>query len=204
MLDQRLLQVLEEARDRGFLGPLPAAKNVEHSRRLGVVSGPAPRRFLDLGAGAGVPGLVLTLEWPDSRAVLLDSRRRVCAWLGEAITALALGDRVTVVCGRAEELARRPDLRQAFDLVVARSFGSPAVTAECGVAFLTAAGRLVVSEPPAAEGERWPAAGLAELGLTGPEIHREGGVTAAVLTRHGVLNDRWPRRPGIPAKRPLW
>jgi len=202
--EHRLVGVLERARDRGFLGPGPVADHVEHARGLAIAAHPAPARFLDLGAGAGVPGLVLALEWPPARATLVDSRRRACAWLSEAVEELGLARRVKVACGRAEELARREDLRGAFDLVVARLFGPPAVTAECGVGFLAPAGRLVVSEPPEAHGERWPTAELAELGLAGPEIRRWGEVTAAVLTRHAAPDDRWPRRTGVPGKRPLW
>jgi hypothetical protein len=110
-------------------------------------------------------------------------------------------------CGRAEELARDPRLRGAFELVTARSFGPPAVTAECGVGFLCPGGRLVVTEPPAAGAEgagRWPRAGLDALGLAGPQRYAAGGVSAAVLTLAAPADDRWPRRTGIVAKRPLW
>ena len=54
-----------------------------------------------------------------------------------------------------------PSLRAAFDLVVARSFGAPAVTAECAVGFLATGGHLAVSEPPEPEADRWPPEGLA-------------------------------------------
>ncbi len=204
MEDQRLVEVLEEAQRRGFLGPGPARFVVEHSVGLAAAVGEPPSQFLDLGAGGGVPGLVLALEWPDAQGVLLDSRQRSCLFLADAIEQLALGERVTVACGRAEDLARQKTLREAFELVVARSFGPPAVTAECAVGFLTRSGGLIVSEPPASTEERWPAAGLRTLGLTGAQIRHVGGTTVAVLKRTGALGDRWPRRPGIPAKRPLW
>lgn len=198
-----LVAVLEEARRQGFLGPGPVGENVEHSRSLAAAAGPPPRRFLDLGSGGGVPGLVLAREWPETSGILLDSRQRCCGFLRDACERLGLDDRLQVACGRAEELART-DLRESFDLVVARSFGPAAVTAECGVGFLAIGGRLLVSEAPDSTGERWPAAGLAKLGLDGPEIWRGDGATVAILTRAGTLDGRWPRRPGIPAKRPLW
>jgi 16S rRNA (guanine527-N7)-methyltransferase len=201
--DQRLVEVLEEAQTRGFLGPGDPTKNVEHARGLVTLIGNAPERFLDLGSGAGVPGLVLALDWAESRAALLDSRERSCAWLEEAVERLDLTERVSVACGRAEDLARG-ELRKGFGLVVARSFGPPAVTAECAVGFLGPAGRLVVSEPPEAPASRWSVAGVAKLGFSPPEIRQRGEATAAVLTRSTELSDRWPRRAGIPAKRPLW
>ena len=68
--------------------------------------------------------------------------------------------------GRAEETARSSQFRQQFDLVVSRSFGVPAVAAECGAPLLSIGGFMVVSEPP--DGplvDRWPAEGLAKVGL---------------------------------------
>jgi len=200
----RLLNVLEAARARGLLGPGPVAAHVDHARALAELAGATPASFLDLGSGGGVPGLILAEEWPHARGVLVDSRERSCAFLAGAVEALELGGRLTVACGRAEDLARDPAFRASVELVVARSFAPPAVTAECAVGFLLPGGRLLVAEPPEADGERWPTGGLTELGLTGPELGRSAGVTAAVLTLAGPVDDRWPRRPGIPAKRRLW
>ena len=199
-----LLDVLGEARARGLLGPGPVEDQVRHSRALGEMIGPAPQSFLDLGSGGGIPGLVLALAWADTRAVLLDSHRRAHAFLEQAVAQLTLGDRVDVVAGRAEELARQPEMRGAFELVVARSFGRPSVTAECAVGFLRTGGRVVVSESPAPQSERWDTAGLAELGFSGAAIRRSGEATVAILELSEPVSGRWPRRTGIPAKRPLW
>ena len=158
-----------------------------------------------------MPGLVLASRWPSAEAVLVDASVRRCEWLEQAIDRLGdrLGDpvRVSVRCGRAEDLAREPDLREAFPLVVARAFGPPSPTAECAVGFLAAGGSLVVSEPPGEHdgSERWPVEGLGQLGLGAPVARRDGDVGVVVLTRTGaVLGRRWPRRVGVPAKRPLW
>ena len=109
-----------------------------------------------------------------------------------------------MVEGRAEELARRADLRGRFDLVVARGFGPPAVTAECGAGFLVVGGRLVVSEPPGGRPDRWPAEGLAPLGLEPGRRSRRAGASYQVLRQATACPDRYPRRVGIPAKRPLF
>ncbi len=105
---------------------------------------------------------------------------------------------------RAEDAARDPRWRAAFDLVVARSFAAPAVTAECAVAFLAPHGRLVVTEPPRAAPGRWDDARLAELGLSPPTLLADGATSAAQFERRGPLDDRWPRRTGVPERRPLW
>ena len=119
--------------------------------------------------------------FPAARGVLLDAGQRRGEFLREGVERLDLGDRVEVGAGRAEVLAREPSLRAAFDLVVARSFGAPAVTAECAVGFLRAGGALVVTEPPASSGstDRWPVEGLARLGF-GPALEIRHGDTGAV------------------------
>jgi 16S rRNA (guanine527-N7)-methyltransferase len=181
------------------------APQLAHSRAYARLIEPPHGPFLDLGSGGGLPGLLLAVEWPTATGTLLDSNQRRTHFLTEAVAALGLDERLHVVTARAEEAARDPELRNAFDLVAARSFAAPAVTAECAVGFLQAGGRLAVSEPPdGGSSERWPAAGLDRLGLEEPEIRHGDGVSVALLTLLEVAGERWPRRTGIPAKRPLW
>jgi 16S rRNA (guanine527-N7)-methyltransferase len=200
-----LLDILENARELGLLGPGPVARQLEHALDLARAIGEFDGHLLDLGSGGGLPGLVLFEQWERATGVLLDAQRRRCEFLTGAVTTLDLGDRVSVECGRAEVLARQEDLRAGFDLVVARSFGPPAVTAECAVGFLRAGGELVVTEPPNADvAARWPAIGLAELGFEPAEAMRVGETGAVRMRLLGDPDDRWPRRDGVPTKRPLW
>jgi 16S rRNA (guanine527-N7)-methyltransferase len=204
-----LLGVLKRARERGFLGPGPIARQLAHARDLAVAVGPFEGQFLDLGSGGGLPGLALAEAWPHAQGVLLDAQQKRCAFLWESVASLGLEPRLRVVCGRAEVLARDPDLRGHFDLVVARSFAAPAVSAECAVGFLVPGGRLVVTEPPRPEvgagvAERWPTAGLEQLGFAPPTLIGHGETGAVTLRLVERCGDRWPRREGVPAKRPLW
>lgn len=193
-----LVAVLGEARDLGFLGPGPIEFHVEHAHAyLAALEGVAGAA-LDLGAGGGVPGLVLAGERPDLAWTFLDAMTKRTAFLERAVATLGLS--VTVLTGRAEELGR--EHRQRYGAVVARSFGAPAVTAECASPFLAVGGRLVVSEPPDG-GDRWPAAGLAELGM-GPAAALTGPPALAVVRQEVSCPDRYPRRTGVPSKRPLW
>jgi 16S rRNA (guanine527-N7)-methyltransferase len=204
---RQLVGHLERARGHGFVGPGPLDPHLEHAEALAAAVGSDfGGRFLDLGSGAGIPGLALLLAWPQATGTLLDSRLRRCAFLEEALGELGVAGRGDVACGRAEELARREDRRGAYDVVVARGFGSPATTAECAVGFLRAGGQLVVSEPPGEpRRDRWPAEALDELGFQGPELRgRDEGPRFAVLTLPEPASDRWPRRVGLPAKRPRW
>ena len=191
-----MIAVLEEARDLGFLGPGPVEFHVEHARAyldpLDGVTG----RALDLGAGGGVPGLILALERPDLAWTLLDAMTKRTAFLSRAVATLDLSN-VEVRTARAEEV---PDLRASFAAVVARSFGTPAVTAECAAPLLHVGGLLIVSEPPDVA-DRWTGAGV--LGLGEPAI-LSGPPRLALLVQEGPCPERYPRRTGLPAKRPLW
>ena len=208
------MEQLERSRELGFLGPGPVEPHIDHARRFAAAleglapSGTAgPVRALDLGSGGGLPGLVLVSAWPTTDWCLLDANQRRTEFLQDAVDELGLGERVTVRRGRAEELAHDPALRATFDLVVARSFGRPAVTAECAAGFLALGGNLVVSEPPNDEdgpqstgGPRWDPDGLARLGLQ--DLGQRAG--CQVLMAVAACPERYPRRVGIPAKRPLF
>jgi 16S rRNA (guanine527-N7)-methyltransferase len=224
--DEALVGVLERSRDLGFLGPGAVEPHIEHARRFSAaLIGPPPARALDLGSGGGLPGLVLVQAWPTTTWCLLDASQRRTAFLLDAVDELGVADRVAVVRGRAEELAHDPALRGQFDVVVARSFAKPAVTAECAAGFLVVGGTIIVSEPPtsleglpaegpatthaeAQDGElvdehgslRWDEAGLARLGLE--RAGRQAG--CQVLRAVSPCPERYPRRVGIPAKRPLF
>lgn len=193
-------EVLERSRRLGFLGPGPIEDQIAHARRFAQAYGSsAPMRALDLGSGGGLPGLVLALEWPSSSWWLLDAGERRAAFLEEAVADLGLNERATVLHGRAEVLGRSVSERHSMDLVTARSFGPPAVTAECAAAFLAIGGLLIVSEPPS-DTERWSTEGLEELGLHA----RDRVAGCQVLSQFELCSDRYPRRVGIPKKRPIF
>jgi 16S rRNA (guanine527-N7)-methyltransferase len=195
----RLLEQLERARGLGFLGPGPVADHVAHAQgfldALADVSG----AVVDLGSGGGVPGLVVAVARPDLDLVLVDATAKRCRFLESAVVALGTGSRV--VEGRAEAVGRGP-LRASAAAVLARGFGPPAVTAECGAPLLQVGGRLIVSEPPEDE-DRWPADPLGTLGLAVRQ-RRVGRPAIQVLELIEPCPERFPRRDGMPAKRPLF
>ena len=197
-----LLSALTRARRLGVLGPVPVEDHVAHAEGflLALTSVLPGSTVVDLGSGAGVPGLVIVEARPDLQVVLLDAMAKRTALLLDAVESLGASDRVRVVTGRAEDLGRSSDLRGAAAAVTARLFGAPAVTAECAAPMLRVGGRLLVSEPPDAPA-RWPAEGLRELGMTAaPDV--VAGVRVVEQTES--CPDRYPRRNGVPAKRPLF
>ncbi|MFM7062718.1 MAG: 16S rRNA (guanine(527)-N(7))-methyltransferase RsmG [Actinomycetes bacterium] len=198
-----LQEVLEASRELGFLGPGPAVFHVEHARLLLSLT-PTVGRALDLGSGGGVPGLIVAVARPHLEVVLLDAMAKRCDFLTSSVHQLGLDGAVRVAHGRAEDLARREDLRGTCDLVTARSFGPPAATAECAAAFLRVGGRLLVSEPPEQDADRWPAGPLSELGLELSGRHADGRSTVAELCQTELAGPQIPRRDGVPARKPRW
>ncbi|MFN0091018.1 MAG: RsmG family class I SAM-dependent methyltransferase [Acidimicrobiales bacterium] len=202
----RVLELLDEARRRRLLGPgdvgAQAAHALSFAAALGSFAEARPVRVIDLGSGGGLPGLVLAAAWPESRWTLVEAREQRVEFLQWSVAELGWTERVQVVHGRAEELARVPGQRAAYGLVTARSFGPPAVTAESAAPFLAVGGRLAVSEPPEG-GDRWPPEGLAQLGL----VRVEAGAAAhriAVLEQSTLCPERFPRRPAVTRRRPLF
>lgn len=216
-----LVEVLEEGRALDLLGPMALDQQIDHAlgfaralEQAGFPSLSIPGRWLDLGSGGGLPGLVLAHHWPTSDGVLLDAAQRRTAFLTEAVHRLGWEGRVQVVRARAEEAGADRELRATFAVVWARSFGSPPVTAECAAPFLKVGGLLVVSEPPAplpdsgpsapnGEAARWPREGLAMLGQETVMTVR-GRFGYQVIRQDSACPERFPRRSGVAAKRPLY
>jgi 16S rRNA (guanine527-N7)-methyltransferase len=199
---------LDRAQRYGAIGPSALSEHVAHAAAFVEAwesVGADPHSVLDLGSGGGLPGLVIAERRPTLECTLLDGRTERIRLLDEALDSLGWSGRVHTVAARAEVAAHEEEFRHRFDVVVARSFAGPPVTAECAAGFLRVGGLLVVSEPPRDEQEvlRWPAAGCAKLGLevlARPELSR----SFAVLRAFTPCEERFPRRVGVPAKRPMF
>jgi 16S rRNA (guanine527-N7)-methyltransferase len=206
-----LIPMLTEARRLGFLGPGPIVSHLDHAAGFAEAvehalnGGEAGERWAaDLGSGGGVPGLPLALRFPAWNWALIDSSVRRAGFLRDAVRSLGLEDRVRVVPERAETVGRRPTDRGSFDLIVARSFGPPAVVAECGAPLLRLDGLAVVSEPPGGVPDRWPVAGLAAVGMVPGQPVLARGWAYQLLRQSEPCPQRYPRRVGLPPKRPLF
>jgi 16S rRNA (guanine527-N7)-methyltransferase len=198
---------LLEAQRVGAIGPASLEQHLLHSLGFAdVIAGLVPNggSVVDLGSGGGIPGLVLAEVLPSLSIVLLEGRTMRCELLSQSIETLDLSDRVSVLSSRAELVGQQPQWRGRFDAVVARGFAAPAVTAECAAPLLRDGGILCVSEPPASlPFERWPVDGCAELGLQ-PALSVETPNSFVVLRQVMPCPLRYPRRVGVPAKRPLF
>lgn len=204
MADGDLLRVLEQARDLGFLGPGPVAPHLEHARaylpalpRVGQGGS-----IVDLGTGGGVPGLPLAAWRSDLTWVLVDAMVKRAAFVTTAVTELGLG--ATVLQIRAEEMARDERWAHSCDVVVSRSLAAPGVAAEYAAPLLRVGGKAVVAEPPGGDPGRWPADGLARLGMRKGHVLFSPSATLQILEQFETCPETFPRRPGIAAKRPLF
>lgn len=166
-------------------------------------------RILDVGSGAGFPALPLKIAFPRLRIALLESVGKKAAFLRAAVDLLALPD-ADVLHGRAEDLARRPELREAFDAVLARGLASMSVLAELTLPFARIGGLVVAQKKgdvaaeldDAAEAVRLLGGGpLATRWLRVPGLPDERALVSA--PKLAPTPDRYPRRPGVPRKRPL-
>jgi 16S rRNA (guanine527-N7)-methyltransferase len=166
----------------------------------------AARAVLDLGSGAGFPGLPLAIAVPHARVALLETSGRKCLFITKAIEALTLPNAVAIHA-RAESWS---DGFETCDLVAARAVGSLALVAEYAAPMLRIGGSVVawrgrrdLQEEAAAE----IAAG--ELGLEPREPLKVQPYPAArdrhlhVMMKVKTTPPRFPRRPGVAQKRPL-
>jgi 16S rRNA (guanine527-N7)-methyltransferase len=159
--DDLLIGVLRRAQRLGVLGDRPVDEIVEHARAFGRALDDVDGTVVDLGSGAGVPGLVLAVDRPDLHVVLVDRREKRTDLLRRAVGSLELEGRVSVRTADAERLATTES--GTFDAAVARGFGPPELTLRVATRLVRVGGAVVISEPP--RGDRWDPELLAGLGV---------------------------------------
>jgi 16S rRNA (guanine527-N7)-methyltransferase len=181
MNDYRLLiEALGASQRLGMLGDLPIPRVIEHARRFveAIGDSPGPLLIADIGSGGGVPGLVIAHDLPEVQVTLIDRRAKRTDQLERLVHRLELTSRVRV---RLVDLTRTPaDLVEVFDVVTARGFGSPDLTATAARPLLRREGRLLVSEPPRADVSRWTPSLVQRHGF---DLRSGPGAAVAVLQR---------------------
>lgn len=174
---------------------------------FGVTVLPQSGRVIDIGTGGGVPGLVLAIGRPDLEFVLTDSASKKTKWVEELVSELNL-ENVTVVTRRLELLGREEGFRESFDAVSAKALASLNVLTEFALPLLKVGGRLLAYKGPALGQELEEARkALQELG---GRVHRCTGYgigdktfSLCEVLKIAPTHERYPRRDGVPQKKPL-
>ncbi|OFV83221.1 MAG: 16S rRNA (guanine(527)-N(7))-methyltransferase RsmG [Acidobacteria bacterium RBG_16_64_8] len=164
--------------------------------------------LVDIGSGAGLPALVLALALPRTRVVAIESQRKKCAYIGRTAQLLSLPN-IEVYCARAEEYGRSAG-RGIHDVVVSRAVAALPVVAEYSLPLLKVGGTMVAMKGEVSDQERTQAERALGILGSGPlealQMHPfpDAQNRWVYLARKiGATPSDYPRRPGIPAKRPL-
>jgi 16S rRNA (guanine527-N7)-methyltransferase len=165
------------------------------------------RTVVDVGSGGGLPGLALKIARPDLELTLVEASGRKAAFLQHAAASLGLGG-VRVVARRAEDAGRDAALRESFDAAVARAVAAMPVLVELCLPLVKVGGCLLAMKAAAEEEVASALPAIAELGGELDGIHetptalRDRG-QVVVIRKIAATPARFPRRSGVPARRPL-
>ncbi|MGQ9573259.1 MAG: 16S rRNA (guanine(527)-N(7))-methyltransferase RsmG [Dehalococcoidia bacterium] len=194
----------QEVQSRHFGESLAVAAALQRAALLKPDEGPS---LLDLGAGAGFPGLPIRIAYPTLRLTILEATHKKTAFLERLLARLGLED-VVVITGRAETVAHEPAHREAYDLLLARAVAPLAVLVELALPFLKTGGFLAT--PKGSRAPQEMAEARRALAICGGRIASAQPLPSPALPLTLVLVEKiaptpaaYPRRPGIPAKRPL-
>jgi len=197
------LTAIEDAQEiavKHFVDSLICAKYLDH---------PAQDTCIDVGTGAGFPGIPIKILLPEMRLTLLDSLAKRCQFLHTVVSSLALKE-TSVVHGRAEEKGKEPAFREQFFLATARAVSSLPVLAEYCLPFLRVGGIFFALKGPEVEEEvKKGAKAVAALGGKLREIKHyrlpSSGDRRSLVIMEKVSPTpaKYPRKPGMPEKKPL-
>jgi 16S rRNA (guanine527-N7)-methyltransferase len=178
------------------------------SLRCAMSWGAEPQRLVDVGAGAGFPGLPLKILRPTLQLTLVESIAKKAAFLRHMVDTLGLTD-VEIVIARAEVAGRDPAQRERYDVAVARAVAELRVLAEYCLPLCRIGGRFLAPKGAQIEDElRSAQPAITQLGgrlmaVEPVELPDLEPRTLVVIEKIAATPPQYPRAPGVPAKRPL-
>jgi 16S rRNA (guanine527-N7)-methyltransferase len=175
-------------------------------KKIGIKDGVT---VLDLGTGAGFPGVPLKIWQPDVKIVLVDSLQKRINFLRNVVETLDLAE-VELIHGRAEDLAQKYNYREKFDLCISRAVANLAVLTEYCLPFVKKGGYFAAAKGPDLDNELKDAnKAITVLGgqideleyYTLPYLNENRSFVKIIKTAE--TPQKYPRKAGIPAKKPL-
>lgn len=184
-------------------------RHIEDSLKvLDFIELPAGTRVVDIGSGAGFPGLILAMARPEAEVTLVESDQKKSQFLGLVKQELEL-KQVKIVSSRVEELGQDPAFRESFDLCTSRAVAAMNIMLEYGLPLIKINGKLLL----------WKGRNYAsEMGEARNALLTLGGVVEDIfhytlmeeldrvivcLRKTAITPAKYPRRVGVPSKRPL-
>lgn len=166
-----------------------------------------PLSVLDLGTGAGFPGIPLKIVFPELKITLADSLNKRLQFLLEVIEALNLKE-ITTVHGRAEDLAHMPEYREQYDLCVSRAVANLSTLSEYCLPFVHMGGHFISYKSGDCEEEVKAAkSSIFLLGGKVEKIHKfslgDSGRSFISIEKVNGTPKKYPRKAGTPSKNPL-
>lgn len=190
----------DEVNEKHFIDSLAIVKAVDPGKIESVI---------DIGTGAGFPGIPLKIAFPHLKVVLLDSLKKRINFLDEVIRTLELKDILTLH-GRAEDYAKQKEYRESFDLCVSRAVANLATLSEYCLPYVKTGGKFVSYKSGTVDEElQQSKKAVHVLGgnlletvkfqLPGTEIGR----SFVMIQKVKETNKKYPRKAGLPAKEPI-
>lgn len=187
-----------EVIEKHFIDSLTVLKNVNENDSI-----------IDVGTGAGFPGIPIKIAYPKSKVTLLDSLNKRIKFLNEVISKLNLED-INTIHGRAEELAHNKEHREKYDIAIARAVAPLNVLSEYLLPFVKIGGHAICmkgskGKDESKEGENairilgGEIKSIKEFKLPNTDIER----TIVEIEKNKSTGKRYPRKPGTPSKEPL-
>lgn len=189
----------EEVIDKHFIDSLSIVKVIDLK----------DQKLIDIGTGAGFPGIPIKIVFPEMQIVLLDSLQKRVTFLETVIHELGLED-IKAVHGRAEDLAKTLEYREIFDICVSRAVANLAVLSEFCIPFVREGGDFISYKAETASEEIEEA--KKAIDLLGGKYEKtvsmklpftEYGRNLILIHKCDTTNSKYPRKAGIPIKRPL-
>ena len=188
----------DEVLEKHFLDSISLIRVVDLQQELSV---------MDMGTGAGFPGIPLKIAFPNLKVTLADSLNKRVNFLQEVIDALEL-ENIEAVHGRAEDLARDKKYREQYDLSVSRAVANLSTLSEYCLPFVKIGGQFISYKSGEVEGE--VAGSKSAVFLLGGKVKDvvkfelgESGRSFVVIDKVKGTPKTYPRKAGTPAKKPL-